>query len=53
MFYRRHYELLSNLNVGLKSLLNQGLSERELYGVLVYKFKQIMSRTDFYEQFEK
>ena len=28
-FYRRHYELVSKLNVGLKSLLHQGLSEPE------------------------
>ena len=25
-FYRRHYELISKFNVGLKSLLHQGLS---------------------------
>ena len=28
-FYRRHYELISKFNVGLKSLLNQGLSKPE------------------------
>ena len=28
-FYRRHYELISKFNVGLKSLLHQGLSEPE------------------------
>ena len=27
-FYRRHYELVSKFNVGLKSLLHQGLSDR-------------------------
>ena len=27
-FYRRHYELISKFNVGLKSLLHQGLSEQ-------------------------
>ena len=37
-FYRRHYELISKFNVGLKSLLHQGLSEQEFYGDLVYKF---------------
>ena len=31
-FYRRHYELISKFNVGLKSLLHQGLSEPEFYG---------------------
>ena len=35
-FYRRHYELVSKFNVGLKSLLHQGLSEPEFYGDLVY-----------------
>ena len=39
-FYRRHYELISKFNVGLKSLLHQGLSEPELYGDLVYKLKK-------------
>ena len=38
-FYRRHYELISKFNVGLKLLLHQGLSEPEFYGDLVYKFK--------------
>ena len=37
-------------NVGLKSLLYQGLSEPELYGDLVYKFKKIMGRTDVSDQ---
>ena len=41
-FYRRHYELISKFNVGLKSLLHQGLSKPEFYGDLVYKFKTIM-----------
>ena len=36
-FYRRHYELISKFNVGLKSLLHQGLSEPEFYGDLVYE----------------
>ena len=34
-FYRRHYELISKFNVGLKSLLHQGISEPEFYGDLV------------------
>ena len=40
-FYRRHYELISKLNVGLKPLLHQGLLKAELYGDLVYKFKKL------------
>ena len=39
-FYRRHYELVSKFNVGLKTLLLQGLSEPEFYGDLVYKLKK-------------
>ena len=31
-FYRRHNELVSKFNLGLKSLLHQGLSELEFYG---------------------
>ena len=30
-FYCRHYELISKFNVGLKTLLCEGLSEREFY----------------------
>ena len=52
-FYRRHYELISKFDVGLKSLLPQGLSEPDCYGDLVYKFKKIMGRTDFSDQFRK
>ena len=47
-FYRRHYELTSKFNVGLKSLLHKGLSEQEFCGYLVYKFKKIMGRTVFF-----
>ena len=52
-FYRRHYELISKFNVGLKSPLHQGLSEPEFYGDLVYKFKKIRGMTDFSDQFRK
>ena len=52
-FYRRHYELVSKFSVGLKTLLHQGLSEPEFYGDLVYKFKKIVGRADFSDQFRK
>ena len=52
-FYRRHYALISKVNVGLKSVLHQGLSETEFYDDLVYKFKKIMGRTYFSDQFRK
>ena len=42
-FFRRHYDLVSKFNTGLKSLLKQGLSEPELYGDLVYKLENCWS----------
>ena len=35
-FYRRHFDIVSKYNVGLKTLLLQGLLEPEFYGDLVY-----------------
>ena len=52
-FYRRHYELISKYNVGLKTLLTEGLSEPEFYGDLVYKFKKLIGINDFSFQFRK
>ena len=43
--------MISKFNVGLKSLLHQGLSEPEFYGDLEYKFKKIRGMTDFSDQF--
>ena len=51
-FYRRHYELISKFNVGLKTLLSEGLSEPEFYGDLVYK-KKLIGTNDFSFQFRK
>ena len=39
-FYRRQCESVSKFKVGLKSLLQEGLSEPEFYGDLVYKLKK-------------
>ena len=44
---------MSKYNVGLKTLLLQGLSEPEFYGDLVYKFKKIISKYDFSYHFKK
>ena len=52
-FYRRHDELVSKFNVGLKSIFHQGISEPEFYGDFLYKFKTIMGRTDFSDQLRK
>ena len=46
-FYHRHYELISKYNVGLKTLLSEGLSEPEFYGDLVYKFKKLIGSNVF------
>ena len=43
----------SKFNVGLKTLLREGLSESELYGDLVYKFKKLIGRNDFSFHFRK
>ena len=52
-FYRRHYELVSKFNVGLKPYLHQGLSEPEFYGDLVYKLKENEGMANFSDQFRK
>ena len=39
-FYRRYYDLISKLQVGLKSLLRKRLSEPEFYGDLAYKLNK-------------
>ena len=41
-FYRRYYDLISKFQVGLQSLLRQGLSEPDFYGDLVYILKKIV-----------
>ena len=52
-FYRRYYNLISKFQVGLKSLLRQGLSEPDFYGDLVYKLKKIVGSNNFSTQFVK
>ena len=46
-FYRRHFDIVSEYNVGLRTLLLQGLSEPEFYGDLVYKFRKKMVKMTF------
>ena len=52
-FYRRYYDLISKFQVGLKSLLHQGLSEPDFCGDLVYKLKKIVGSNNFSAQFIK
>ena len=52
-FYRQYYDLIYKLQVGLKSLLRQGLLEPDFYGDLVYKLKKIVGSNNFSAQFIK
>ena len=49
----RHSELIVKHNIGLKALLQQGISEPIFYGDLVYKFKLIVGKPNFSDQFKK
>ena len=52
-FYRRHCELVSKFNVGLKNTFASRLIGTGIYGDLVYKFKKIVHRANFSDQFRK
>ena len=52
-FYHRHSELIVEYSIGLKTLLQQGISEPIFYGDLVYKFKRIVGKPNFSDQFKK
>ena len=52
-FYHRHSDFIVKYNIGLKSLLQQGISEPKFYGDFVYKFKIIVGKPDFSDQFKK
>ena len=45
--------MISKFQVGLKSLLRQGLSEPDFYGDVVYKLKKIVGSNNFSAQFIK
>ena len=52
-FYRRHSALLEKYSASKKTLLQQGISEPEFYGDLVYRFRKIVCKSNFSEQFRK
>ena len=52
-FYKPYYDLISKFQVGLKSLLRQGLLEPDFYDDLVYKLKKIVGSNNFSAQFIK
>ena len=51
--YRKHSALLEKCSVSLKRLLQQGISEPEFYGDLVYRFRKIVGKSNFSEKFRK
>ena len=52
-FYRRHSALAENYSVSLKTFLQQGISEPEFYGDVVYRFRKNVGKSNFSEQFRK
>ena len=53
IFCNKHLELNVKYIIGLKTLLQQGISEPIFYGDLVYKFKRIVGKPNFSDQFQK
>ena len=53
MFYCRCNGLVDKHTVSLKKLLQQGISESEFYGDLVYRFRKIVGKSNFSEQSKK
>ena len=52
-FYHRHSELIVKYNIGLKTLLQQGISGPIFYDDLVYKYKRIVGKPNFSDQVKK
>ena len=52
-FYHRHSELIVKYNIGLKTLLQQVISQPIFYGDLVYKFKRFVGKPNLRDQFKK
>ena len=49
----RYLIILEKYSVSLKTLLQQGISEPEFYGDLVYRFRKNEGKSNFSEQFRK
>ena len=52
-FYRRNSELVEKYNASLRKRLQQGISEPEFYGDLVYRIRKILGKPKFSEQIKK
>ena len=48
-----NHELVFKFKVGLKPILQQGLSEQEFYGDMVYKFQKNVGKAEFLVSSEK
>ena len=46
-------DTVEKYSVSLKTRLQQGISEPEFYGDLVYRFRKILGKSNFSEQFRK
>ena len=53
LIYHRHSGLIVKYSIGLKTLLQQDISEPIFYGDLVYKFKRIVGKPNFSDPFKK
>ena len=51
--FHGHSELVVECGIGLGALLQQGMSEPMFYGDLFYKFKRIVGKPSFSDQFKK
>ena len=51
-FYHRLSESIVKYNIGFKTLLQQGISEPVFCVDLVYKFKRIVGKPNFSDQFK-
>ena len=52
-FYHRHSEMIVKYTIGLITLLQQGISDPVFYGDLVYRFKRVVGKPSFNDQFKK
>ena len=52
-FYRRYCELIEKYHVSLKKLMQQGISNPEFYGDLVYKLKKNIGNPNFSDLFRR
>ena len=52
-YHHRHSEVIVKYTTGLKTILQEGISEPIFDGDLVYKFKRIVEKPYYSDQFKK